>query len=125
MGRRPEPGPTLPSVPAAAADRVGDAEVDVRDAGVDREQRRADDEDPDVEHDEGEDGAERSLLDRLAVEPDRHHELGWMVWRSSRRRIRPTSRWRTTLTEPSVEPAEAPTNIRPIIAITPSAGQLA
>ena len=37
---------------------------------------------------------------------------GCIVWSSSRRSTRPTTRWRPTLIEPLVEPADAPTNIR-------------
>ena len=37
---------------------------------------------------------------------------GCMVWSSSRRRTRPMTRWRATLIEPLIEPADAPANIR-------------
>ena len=49
---------------------------------------------------------------------------GCSVWSISRRRILPSSRWRTTFTEPVVDPAEPPTNISPTIVINASAGQV-
>ena len=49
---------------------------------------------------------------------------GCSVWSISRRRILPSSRWRTTFTEPVVEPAEPPTNISPTIVIIASGGQV-
>ena len=40
-----------------------------------------------------------------ALRRTREITSGCTVWSSSRLRIRPRSRWRTTLTEPVVEPA--------------------
>ena len=37
---------------------------------------------------------------------------GLTVWESSRRRTLPTRRWRTTLIDPVVDPADPPANIR-------------
>ena len=45
---------------------------------------------------------------------------GWTVCTSSRRSMRPTNRWRTTLIEPLVEPAEPPTNMSPTSVIAVS-----
>ena len=50
---------------------------------------------------------------------------GLTVWSSSRRRTLPSRRWRTTLIEPAVEPAEPPTNISAKSVRRQSAGQRA
>ena len=57
-------------------ERVERPEPHTRDSGVDRDDGRADRPDADVEEDEGRDRAHRALLDRRAVETDRHDELG-------------------------------------------------
>ena len=49
---------------------------------------------------------------------------GWSVWSISRRRIFPSSTWRTTFTDPDVDPAEPPMNISPTIVISARAGQV-
>ena len=122
----PNPGPTFPSAVAETRQRVERAERHVADRGVDRDDRGADDPDADVEEDEGRDRAQRALVDRRAVQPNRACTTsGLTVWSSSRRRILPTRRWRTTLIEPVVEPAEPPTNISAKIVSSETSGQSA
>ena len=89
-------------------------EIDAGARGVDREHARADHEDPEVEQDERRD-AERSALSSTTRPLRRTGRTISAVQRSARSRAAASlnsSRWRTTLTEPPVEPAEPPKNIR-------------
>ena len=69
------PGPTLPSVVADAASASSVPSADAGDRRVDRDDRRADGPEADVEEDEGRDRAKRPLVDGRPVESDRHHDL--------------------------------------------------
>ncbi len=72
---KPNPGPTFPSVVAAAPIASIGPQAGVRHGGVDHEHERADEEQHEVEHPEREDRAERPLLDGPPVEADRHDRL--------------------------------------------------
>ncbi len=59
----PNPGPTFPSVVADAASESSVPTSDAADRRVDGDDRRADSPEPDVEEDEGRDGANGPLVD--------------------------------------------------------------
>ena len=107
----PEAGAAVPERARGDGKRVERAERDVRDRRVDGDDRGADRPEADVEEDERRDRAQRALVDRRAVERIGMTNSGLTVWSSSRRSTFPSSRWRTTLIEPVVEPAEPPTNM--------------
>ena len=111
-------GPAKPNAGANVAkgrrgrgQRVERPDVDARDRRVDRDDRRPDSPEADVEEDEGRDRANGPLVDRPPVESDRHHDLGTQCLVDLASKDLAEKRWRTTLIEPPVEPAEPPTNI--------------
>ena len=71
----PNAGPPFPSALADDANVSSAPSGTSADRGVDRDHRRADGPEADVEQDERGDRAQRALVDRCAVEPDRHDDL--------------------------------------------------
>ena len=69
------------------------------------------------------DRAERPLVDDAPFSRTGMTTFGLTVWSSSRRRILPRRRWRTTLIDLPVDPADAPTNMRAKSDNTASVGQ--
>ena len=112
----PKPGPTFPSPSPRRPRSPRTASMPVRPKGLlEHEPQCADHEEPDVKEDERHHGRRST---RSSTEtPFRthgHDDLpGARCCSSSRRRSRPMRRWRTTLIDPPVDPAEAPANMSP------------
>ena len=68
---KPEPGPTPPSVVAAAANAPKVVSEHAAQRGVEQDHERAGDQDADVEEDEDDDRAQRALVDDRAVDAQR------------------------------------------------------